>query len=167
MGLVHWLKSNTVDAFQEGVNQEQQKQKMQAFYQEHPDAQALDRKQHNHEAYYAAYPEDRPQRVSIPVRGVHHGIGRSGPKQALIDLLSTDDLDGLLYDCAPEFIRQANQTYVLTEQIQQFLQEHLQVLEDYRMLQGRYEELQQHYQTLQAEHQKLLQTLAKTISSPK
>lgn len=94
--------------------------------------------------------------------GAHAGIGRSGPKQALIDLLSTDNLDGLLYDCAPGLVNQANASYSLNRETIDRLkdvQAKLQKSEKYDELKGRYDILQQHYDELKKERDELIKSL--------
>lgn len=107
-------------------------------------------------AYYKDHPERR--------RGVHSTLGRSGPRQALIDLIGTDNMDALLHDCAPALTDQANASYVLNQETVdrlKALEEKLGDNEKYQELKGKYEALQEHYNELKEEREKLIELLQK------
>lgn len=109
--------------------------------------------------YYLAHPEEFEKDGKV---GAHKGLGRSGPKQALVDLLSTDDLDALLYDCAPGLTNQANTSYQLNQETVMRLKElrdKMATTEKYQEIKGRYDELQKHYQELKEERDQLIKAL--------
>ena len=93
--------------------------------------------------------------------GVTEGLGRSGPKQVLVNSLGTDNLDALFHDCAPGLTQQANSTYQLTVSNAERLKVLYDKLDDsrYQELKGRYDELQKHYEKLEKERDTLVQAL--------
>ena len=92
-----------------------------------------------------------------PTYGPESGSGNGGAtKIALLNMLSTSDLDQVLADCAPALTQKI---YKMAAQAD-FLQDQCKELKDYDELKGRYAELQQHYAELQDEYKKLVETLA-------
>ncbi|WP_462393211.1 hypothetical protein [Mitsuokella multacida] len=92
-----------------------------------------------------------------PTYGPTPGSGNGGAtKIALLNMLSTSDLDQVLADCAPALTQKI---YKMAAQAD-FLQDQCKELKDYDELKGRYAELQQHYAELQDEYKKLVETLA-------
>ena len=92
-----------------------------------------------------------------PTYGPEPGSGNGGAtKIALLNMLSTSDLDQVLADCAPALTQKI---YKMAAQAD-FLQDQCKELKDYDELKGRYAELQQHYAELQDEYKKLVETLA-------
>lgn len=89
--------------------------------------------------------------------GPKKSSGNGGATQiALLNMLSTSDLDQVLADCAPAL---TEKIYKMATQAD-YLQDQYQELKDYDELKGRYAELQQHYAELQDEYKKLVETLA-------
>lgn len=92
-----------------------------------------------------------------PTYGPKQSSGNGGATQiALLNMLSTSDLDQVLADCAPALTQKI---YKMAAQAD-FLQDQCKELKDYDELKGRYAELQQHYAELQDEYKKLVETLA-------
>lgn len=99
----------------------------------------------------------RKMRGEEPTYGPTPGSGNGGAtKIALLNMLSTSDLDQVLADCAPALTQKI---YKMAAQAD-FLQDQCKELKDYDELKGRYAELQQHYAELQDEYKKLVETLA-------
>lgn len=93
--------------------------------------------------------------------GVTEGLGRSGPKQVLVNSIGTDNLDALFHDCAPGLTQQANSTYQMTVSNTERLKVLYDKLDDsrYQELKGRYDELQKHYEEVKKERDTLVQSL--------
>lgn len=100
-----------------------------------------------------------------PTYGPASGAGNGGAtKIALLNMLSTSDLDQVLADCAPALTQKI---YKMAAQAD-FLQDQCKELKDYDELKGRYAELQQHYAELQeryTELQKSYKELVETLAA--
>lgn len=164
MGLLDWLDDKRIEHSTKDMSEAEKKKYL--WFLNHPKARDHFSKTGDDSAYYHAHPEELPERGMVDI-GVHHGIGRSGPRQALIDMISTDDLDGLLYDCAPGLVNQANRTQELsadTNHKMDLLREELKNNDNYKELEGKYNELQKHYDELKQERDMLIKALAKEDS---
>ena len=78
-------------------------------------------------------------------------------KIALLNMLSTDDLDQVFADCAPNLSSAIHENNVKVNTVLQMLESKKEADE----LQGRYNELQKRYDELKAERDKLLELVAK------
>ena len=78
-------------------------------------------------------------------------------KIALLNMLSTDDLDQVFADCAPMLSNAIHENNVKVNNVLQILESRKEADE----LQGRYDELQKRYDELKAERDKLLEIIAK------
>lgn len=99
----------------------------------------------------------RKMRGLKPTYGPPKSSGNGGATQiALLNMLSTSDLDQVLADCAPAL---TEKIYKMAAQAD-YLQDQYKELKNYDELKGRYTELKQHYTELQDEYKKLVNTLA-------
>lgn len=78
-------------------------------------------------------------------------------KIALLNMLSTDDLDQVFADCAPNLSSAIYENNIKVNTVIQMLESKKEADE----LQGRYNELQKRYDELKAERDKLLEIVAK------
>ena len=97
------------------------------------------------------------ERKGLPEHyGPSTGSGQSSiTKKALINMISTADLDQVIADCAPELSNTIYETNAKTKQLIKMLEAE----RNYAELQGQYDELQKHYDELKREHDTLLNFL--------
>lgn len=97
------------------------------------------------------------ERKGLPEHyGPSAGSGQSSTtKNALINMISTADLDQVIADCAPALSNTIYETNAKTKQLIKMMESE----RNYAELQGRYNELQKHYDELKREHETLLNFL--------
>lgn len=98
--------------------------------------------------------------VAPPVAGSGNG---GSTKIALINMLSTSNLDQVMADCAPA-VTQAlfganNMTQANNMEIRG-MKAQMATEQNYRELKGRYDELEKHYEELQSQYNKLVESMA-------
>lgn len=98
--------------------------------------------------------------ISPPIAGSGNG---GSTKIALINMLSTSNLDQVMADCAPA-VTQAlfganNMTQANNMEIRG-MKAQMATEQNYRELKGRYDELEKHYEELQSQYNKLVESMA-------
>lgn len=114
--------------------------------------------------YYFTHPEAMAE-LQGKSTGGHKTTGTgSAAKNALVNMLTTSDLDALFAECAPAMTQKSDDAYNLNKENNIRLQEVQKILSEgknYQELKGKYEELQKHYDELKKERDQLIQALGK------
>ena len=100
------------------------------------------------------YAERRKQIINEGEKKQYCG---SHVKNAILNMISTDNLDAVFNSCAP---RLSNKIYGNSDKLDTLLEAQSKI-EQYDQLQGRYDELQKHYNELKEERDQLLKLLTK------
>lgn len=103
------------------------------------------------------YKRKEAERKGLPKHYGPTSQNNATTKIALLNMLSTDNLDQVLADCAPLLSEAVHENKSKVNQILKILESRKEADE----LQGRYDELQKRYDELKAERDKLLEILAK------